>query len=87
MTQALRDRYSIDASIQGAVVVAVDPESDAGQKGMRPGDVIIRADNRVVASNADFSRIVDELKKAKRPSILLLVNRAGRNVPLPIELK
>jgi serine protease Do len=87
MTQALRDRYSIEASIQGAVVVAVDPESDAGQKGMRPGDVIIRADNRVVASNADFSRIVDELKKAKRPSILLLVNRAGRNVPLPIELK
>jgi len=68
-------------------VVAVDFESDAGQKGMRAGDVIVRADNRTVSSTADFGRIIDELKKAKRPSILLLVNRAGRNVPLPIELK
>ncbi len=87
LTPENRRTYGLDADIKGVVITNVDMNSDGGQKGLKPGDVIVLADQRPIASQADFAKVVDELKKAGRPSILLLISRDGRNLPLPLSLK
>ncbi|MBC6980957.1 Do family serine endopeptidase [Caulobacter sp. 17J80-11] len=85
---ANRKRFSIDNSVNGVVVTANPaPRSDAAKKGLKAGDVIVLADNRPVTSVQELQSIVTALKNAKRPSVLLLVNRDRRNVPVPIDLK
>ncbi len=84
ITPDTRKAFGLDDSVSGLVITGLDPNSDGADKGLKPGDVIVRADNRPVATQADFAAIIDEFTKAKRPSILLLVNRDGRNVPLPL---
>jgi serine protease Do len=87
LTPETRKTYGIESDVTGVVVTDLDANSDAAQKGLKPGDVIVRADNQPVASQAEFARIVADLQKAGRPSVLLLVNRDGRNVPVPLSLK
>ncbi len=87
LTPESRKAYGIEGDVSGAVITDLDPNSDAASKGLKPGDVIVRADNQTVASQADFARIVSTLQKAGRPSILVLVSRDGRNVPVPLALK
>lgn len=88
LSPEVRKEYGIADSVKsGVVIISVDPQSEAGKVGVRAGDVIVRADNKAVASQAELQTIVDDLIKANRPSILLLINREGRNVPLPLSLK
>jgi serine protease Do len=64
----------------------VKGSSDAGDKGLRPGDVIVRAGDRDVASASDVTAAVSEWKKAGRTIIPLSVNHAGRNVVVPVKI-
>jgi serine protease Do len=91
VTPAARKTLKIQDDVNGLVVTAVDPDSDAAKKGISAGDVVVRVDNRPVSSREEMSKIIDELKKAGRPSVLLLINHEGqgqrRNYPLPLSLK
>ena len=87
LTPEVRKTYGLDPDISGAVITDLDPNSEAAQVGFKPGDVIIRADNQPVTSQADFARIVSELEKAGRPSVLVLFSRDGQNRPWPLSLK
>jgi serine protease Do len=80
LTPEAKKNFNIaDTVITGAVVTKVDPDSDAADKGMQPGDVVIRVGNRVVRNPADFQAGVAEAKKGGRSSVLLLVahNQGG----------
>ena len=68
------------------MVGAVDQNSDAGQKGLKRGDVIVRAGNRPVASASDLAAEVDAAQKAGRTSVLVGVYRAGRTTFLPLKV-
>ncbi len=59
--------------VSGAVITKVDPDSDAADKGLQPGDVVLRIGNHSVRSPADFQAGVAEAKKGGRNSVLLLV--------------
>ncbi len=87
ITPDLRKSYGLDDNVTGVVITGLDPKSDASEKGLKPGDVIVRADNRPLASPADLDAVVDEFSKASRPSILLLINRDGHIVPLAMPIK
>jgi len=65
-----------DSVAAGAVITKVDPDSDAADKGLQPGDVVLRVNTRTVKTPADFQAGVAEAKKAGRTSVLLLVQRA-----------
>jgi serine protease Do len=82
-----RKTYSIEADVKGLVITDLEPTSDGAKKGLRAGDVIVQANNVPVSTRAEFDKVVAELKAVGRPSILLLVNREGRNLPLPLSLK
>ncbi|OYW77573.1 MAG: hypothetical protein B7Z26_10275 [Asticcacaulis sp. 32-58-5] len=82
-----RKSYGIADGVTGLVITSVAPDSDAAKKGVKPGMVIVRADNQPVTTAADLNRVIEILKKAGRPSVLLLINSEGINVPVPLSLK
>jgi serine protease Do len=84
---AARQQYSIAEAVRGVVVEGVKGSSDAGEKGLRRGDVIVRAGDRQVASAGDVAAAVGEWKREGRSSIPLAVNRGGRTLFVPIKIE
>ena len=83
---AMRRQLSLPATVHGAVVLGVDPNSDAGQKGLKRGDVIVRAGDAQVNGAAEVAAAVEAAKHAKRPSVLVGVYRGGRTLFLPLKI-
>jgi serine protease Do len=82
-----RQAYNIGAAVKGVLVQSVKGSSDAGDKGLRKGDVIVRAGDREVASAGDITAAVGEWKKAGRTSIPLEVTRGGVSLFVPIKIE
>jgi serine protease Do len=77
LTPESRRTYGVaDGVNSGAVITKVDPDSDAADKGLQPGDVVLKVGNRTVRTPADFQTGVAEAKKGGRSSVLLLVQRS-----------
>ncbi|HZK99081.1 MAG TPA: Do family serine endopeptidase [Caulobacteraceae bacterium] len=83
---AARRQFSIAEPVHGVLVDGVKGSSDAGEKGLHRGDVIVRAGDREVASASDVSAAVGEWRKAGRASIPLAINRGGRTLFVPIKI-
>jgi serine protease Do len=78
MTQADRTRYELGNNQSGVVVTSVDPSSDAAEKGVQPGDVILQAGGRAVSTPAELTTAVQAAQRANRPLLLQVDGRAGR---------
>src|SRR3954470_1133142 len=77
LTPETKKNFNIAETVMaGAVITKVDPDSDAADKGLQPGDVVLRVGNRIVRSPADFQTSVAEAKKGGKTSVLLLVARS-----------
>ncbi|EJF90586.1 Do family serine endopeptidase [Bartonella tamiae] len=70
----------------GLVITNVDPDSDAADKGLRPGDIIMAVNYREVKKASDFTDAVKDAQKEGRSSVLLQVNSNDQNrfIALPI---
>ncbi len=77
MSDELRSRFEIDSSITGVVVTDVAPGSEASERSIKPGDVILEVTNEKVATPQDIARRVEALRKLKRKTALLLLADAG----------
>ena len=84
---AMRKRFDLGDEVKGVVVTAVEEDATAAEKGIRPGDVIVEAQQEEVASPGDVIRMVHEARKAKKRSVLLRIEGKGglRFDTLPIE--
>ncbi|MEJ7934629.1 Do family serine endopeptidase [Sphingobium sp. AN558] len=88
LTPAIIRQLGIAADTRGVVITAVDSSTDAGAKGLRRGDVIISANNRPVASQADLDAAVKAVAAQGRNAILLQVLRRGQPTTfLPVRLR
>jgi serine protease Do len=77
LTPEAKRMYNLGDDVSsGAVITRVDPDSDAAGKGLQPGDVVLKINNRAVKSPADFQTGVSEAQKVGRKSVLLLVARS-----------
>jgi serine protease Do len=87
ITDAQRQEMELPSNSAGLIVMEIDEESVAFEKGIRPGDIISDVGQKAVTTLQDFLTRVGEAKKAGRESVLLLVRRDGqpRFVVLPIE--
>jgi serine protease Do len=77
LTPQLRAEYSIGDQVEGVVVTEVDPAGTAGEKGLRPGDVIVEVAQDEVRSPDDVARGVKAATEKGRKSVLLLIDRQG----------
>jgi serine protease Do len=82
-----RRRLSLPSEARGALVLGVKDSSDAGDKGLRAGDLIVRAGDTDVGAPSDVQAAVTHAKQAGRSSILLGVRRDGRTSFVPIKLE
>ncbi len=73
----LRQKYNIAKDVNGLVIVEVNSDGSAYEKGLREGDVIVEAGQELVNSTKDFRKIVKSSIKANKKSILLLIARNG----------
>ncbi|WJR76935.1 Do family serine endopeptidase [Bradyrhizobium sp. NP1] len=76
LSKDLRTRYKIKDSVKGVLITGVDGTSDAAEKRLSAGDVIVEVAQEAVASAADIKKRIDQLKKDGKKSALLLVSNA-----------
>ena len=77
VTPEARRNFNIDETIQGVLVTRVDPNSDAGDKGIQPGDVVLAVANKPVRSPRDIVSLIAAARSSGRHSVLLLVATQG----------
>jgi serine protease Do len=82
-----RAQFNIGPTVKGVLVESVKSSSDASEKGLKKGDVIVRAGDREVASAGDVSAAVGDWKKAGRASIPLEVTRGGVSLFVPVKIE
>jgi serine protease Do len=76
-----------DPKSGGLVVQGVEPDSDAAAKGLRRGDVILRAGVRPVQSAADVSQAAAAARHEGRKSVPLLVARGNQHIYVPVQIE
>ncbi len=76
LSKDLRSRYKIKDSIKGVIITNVDGTSDAAEKRLSPGEVIVEVAQEAVSNAADVKKRVEQLKKDGKKSVLLLVSNA-----------
>jgi len=86
ITPALRSELRLSPDAEGVVITDIDPNSDAAEQGLQPGDRIIQASGKDVRSVSDVTSAVASAKSLKRPSVLLFVER-GKNQRVFVAVK
>ena len=78
-TQGLRAKYSIEKSVNGVIVTQVDGRSEAADRGIATGDVILKTNDVDVSTPGDMARSIESATKDGRKAIsLLLSNGRGQ---------
>ena len=74
-----RIQLNLPEDLEGVAVLDVSETSDAFEKGIRAGDVIVEAGRTKIADVNDISKIFEDAIEAGRKSILLLVLRGDNS--------
>jgi serine protease Do len=74
LSKDLRGRYKIKDSVKGVLITGVEGSSDAADKRLSAGDVIVEVAQEAVSSAADIKKRIEQLKKDGKKSVLLLVS-------------
>jgi serine protease Do len=72
-----RAKFKIEGNVQGVLITQVDPGSAAGEKNLKPGDVIVEVQGNAVKTPAEVTGHLDYAVKVGKKVALLLVNRGG----------
>jgi serine protease Do len=74
LTPELRQRFNIRDG-EGVAVTEVDPKSQAGEKGVKAGDLIVEMDLTKVSKPEEVADLLKKAEQARKTSVLLLVQR------------
>ena len=72
-----RERYSLPEDVSGVVVTEVAGSSQAADKGIRPGDVIVEVAQSKVETPAQVAEKIKAEKADGKKSVLFLISRDG----------
>ena len=75
------------ANKDGVVVSEVDNGSDAAQKGIKSGDVILAINDLAVKSPEDLATGIKEATKLGRKAVLMRVKSGSETRFIPVQLK
>ena len=77
ITPELREKFELGEKASGVMVVQVEPDSMAAEKGIRPGDVIVEVGQEEVSTPDDVIAKVSEQRAQNKNTVLLLLDRKG----------
>jgi serine protease Do len=73
VSDQLRKRFNLKKASKGVVVVAIDKDGVAAEKGIKIGDLILEVSQTQVKSPSEFKNQIKKARASKRKSILLLI--------------
>jgi serine protease Do len=74
LSEDLRQRYAIKSNVaSGVVITNVDPDSNAAEKHVQPGDVLMEINQEPIKEPSDIGKKLEALKSSGKKSALLLV--------------
>ena len=74
LNDQLRTQYELGKDVTGVVVTDVNRQSDAAEKGIMPGDVILEVNQKAVKTPQQIQETLSQAVQQKKNSVLLLVN-------------
>ncbi len=77
MSKLTREQYAVPDSVEGLVITQVDNLSEAAEKGLMPGDIVVEINQKKVESLKDVSTAIAQAEKDGKGSVLLLLNNQG----------
>ncbi len=87
LSSTAKSRLRMTPADKGVLILGVDEDSKAAERGIRPGDAILTANGAEINSSEDLDAAIASAKRAGRPSIGLFIQAqagGGGFVPLPI---
>ena len=75
INNALKNKYNIEDNDGSLIIVSVDPNSEAADKGLTEGDIIKRVGTQQVDSLKQFKK--KEKASRKKGSLLLLIKKSN----------
>ena len=87
MTASLRERFKIPKKAKGLLILKVDANGPAEEKGLQPGNLIVEVGQQEVSSPQDAIDLIAKAKKKNRKSILLLLESANGLRFVAVKLK
>lgn len=77
LTDRIKNALRLDDDVDGVIISRVDRRSDAAEKGLRRGDIIISINRQSVTTPGEFEEAVTAARDAGRSSVLMLVRRGN----------
>jgi serine protease Do len=79
ITKETRQKFNLSEDVKGVIVTKVDEDSAAAEKGIRPGHIVrkIGPEQETVTTPAQVKKKIDDARKAKQKTILVLVESEG----------
>ncbi|MBU2532390.1 MAG: PDZ domain-containing protein, partial [Alphaproteobacteria bacterium] len=71
---------------EGVLIVGVDDDSDASEKGLREGDVITEINSQKVNQPQDVDKQVQSAKKRGRKAVLMVIKRGDQSRFVAVQL-
>lgn len=87
ITSEIRQRFRLPATLKGVIVDDVDMAGEAAKRGIRPGDIILEANQESVESTEALRSAIASAKKAGREFTLLRVMRGEDVVFVTVSVK
>jgi serine protease Do len=75
-----------DKDVGGVAIAEVDPTSDAAEKGLKPGDVILEVSGQSVGSPNDVISGIKKAQELKRTAVLLHIKSADQKRFVAVQL-
>jgi serine protease Do len=75
LTPQISRALNLPAGARGVVIGSVDPNSDASDKGLQRGDLIVSVNQQLVTTPAQVQAAVEAARRSGRTNVLLLVKR------------
>lgn len=87
LSRSLKQQFGIPSTVGGLLITGVDPDSDAAEKGLRGGDILVEANQQSIDDVESLKTVLAAAKKQKRDFVLLKIAREGDTVflTLPVE--
>jgi len=73
-------------SQQGVAIAEVDPNSDAAEKGLKSGDVILEAGGKTVSTPEDVLDALKKMKELGRTAVLLHIKTGDQKRLVPVQI-
>jgi serine protease Do len=83
----IRKSKNLDNNLEGLLVVEITPKSEAAEKGIIQGDIILSANQTPVGSVDELKQKIEDSRKTTNKKLFLFLKRNEANYPVVLTVK